>query len=234
MHARLTLSGAALWLLIIGIQAMLAMSKGRGLGFLKAFLATQSIIGCVLFVIARFAGSWTYFYFWCAGTVVHHALCAFLVTQIYTVVRRRGLPSRQSLIPLYIMGALSLMAGLHFAGAAAKILTSPLVRLVLPLDHALAFSILCMICLLPAYCIAISSSIPSRLYLVIGGFALYEATYTGKLAIWITSLRFTNQHTADFAYLFSLFLWLFALRSKSPQVAAESRDEYLITTPSAE
>lgn len=234
MHARLTLLDAVLWLLIIGIQAMLAMSKGRGLGFLKAFLAAESITSSVLFVIIRCAGPWTYFYSWCADAIVHHALCAFLVSQIYTIIRQRGIPSRQSLIPVYIMGALSLMAGLHFAGLAAKILTSPLVRLVLPLDHALSFSLLCMICFLPAYCIVIASSIPSRLYLVIGGFAIYEATSAGMTSVWITSLRFTAQHAAEFAYLISLFLWFVALRSKSPKVAAESRDEYLITTSSAE
>lgn len=232
MH-RLSLSNAAIWLVIIALQAVVACTKGRNLGFLRAFLGTQSIMGCILFTV-RVSLPSAYFYSWCACTVVHHALCAFLVAQIYTVVIRRGLPSRQSLVPLYIIVALSLMAGLHFAGAAAKILTSPLVRLVLPLDHALAFSLLCMICFLPAYCIAIASSIPSRLYLVIGGFALYEATSAGMMSVWITSPRFTNQHAADFAYLFSLFLWFVALRSKSPKVAAESRDEYLITTSSAE
>lgn len=214
MHRPPSLSSAALWLLIIAVQAVLAGHKGRGLGFLKVFMGAQSVMGLALFTTCRLAGPWTYFYSWCAATLIHHGLCAYLTSQIYDVVRRRGLPSRQSAIPLYVMGAVAMFAGLRFAGIAANLLKSPQAKLVLPLDHAFAFAVVCMLAVLPAYCVALSSSIPRRLYLVVGGFALYEATYAGKIAVWITSSRFTAHHIADFAYLVSLALWFFALRTK--------------------
>jgi hypothetical protein len=207
-----TAAATALWLAIIGMQAILAI-KGRGLDFLKHFLAAQSVMGCILFTINCLAGHRAYLYSWCSATVVHHGLCAFLTYRLYLVVRERGLPSRQSPVPIYIMAAGALLIGLRYAGVAAALITNATVRLVLPLDHAFSFAVVCLLSVLPLYSAVISSTIPKQIYLVIAGFALYEATYAGKVGFWITSHVFVAHHAADFAYLISLSLWYLALNS---------------------
>lgn len=221
MHTRMNTTDMLWWVVIICIQACLAISNRHSLASLRAFLAAESIMGVALLAIARIAGPWTYFYSWVAGTVIHHGLCAFLMWSLYTVVRLRGLPSRQKMWPVVLIGAVSLLIGFHYASLSNGLIRDSAIRLITPIDHALSFSIGCMIAALPFYAMYVSAAIPRHINLVIAGLALYEFSYAGLLGAVISYSPEALSHAVDFVYLISLFLWSKSLRSKGPIVAAE-------------
>jgi hypothetical protein len=209
------------WAAILLIQAILANSKTRSLGFLRAFLGVEATMGAILLTIAKAGGVWTYFYAWIAATVIHHALCAYLVGSLFTIVMRRGLPGRQSPVPLFLMSIVSMGLGLRFAEASYSLLHCAPARLIFPMDHALSFAIASMVAFLPIYSIAISATIPSAVKLIIGGFAIYEFAYVGWVSSVIVYNRIFLPHAVDIVYLASLVCWFIAIRSKRPKVVEE-------------
>jgi hypothetical protein len=211
-----------LWVVaVIGIQAALAISKRHSLASLRAFLLVQAIIGAALLAIAIIANPWHYFYSWIAGTVVHHGLCAFLMWDLYTVVRLRGLPTRQGIFPIALIGLASILSGFYYANDSYRIIQDSAYRLVMPLDHGLSFSVGCMMAALPFYAMHVSAVIPKHVNLVIAGLSIYAFSYAGLLGHAIKAHPKMLHHAADFVYFISLFLWSKSLVSKGPLVAAE-------------
>lgn len=221
MHSGFTFSDLA-W--AFGIPALqILVSIRSGITSLRVFLFTLALSGIILAMIGITfpEGSLTYFYAWIAGTVLHHGLCAFLLANLFTIVRRRGLPSRQSVLPLYIMCSGALMLGFHFAGISYGLLHCDPARLIYPMDHAFSFAIASMVAFLPLYSIAISATIPTNVRFVIAGFAIYEFAYVGMVSSVIVYNRIYLPHAVDLVYLVSLVLWHTAIRSKHPEAAEE-------------
>lgn len=221
MHIRIIPIDVAWCVAILGIQAYLAICNRHSVGPLRAFLAVEVIMGVPLLAIARIAGPWTYFYSWIAETVIHHGICAFLMWNLFAIVRLRGLPTRQNRWPIALIGVVSILLGIHFAKASYGAIYDSAFRLVMPMDHALSFSIGCMVAGLPFYAVYVSAVIPRRVNLVIIGLAIYEFSYAGILGSTISKHPKALSHAVDFVYLISLFLWSQSLRSKSPSAAAE-------------
>lgn len=209
------------WTGILLFQGYLATRNTSSLGFLRAFVGVEAAMGVALMAIAMAGGMRTYFYAWVGSTVLHHALCAFLVTSCLTIVRRRGLPGRQSPLPIYLIMAVSFVLGLHFAGASYHLLRCPDQRLIYPMDHAFSFAIASMVAFIPIYSIAISATIPTGVKLVIAGFAIYEIAYVGMVSSIIVYNRIYLPHAVDLVYLVSLVLWFIAIRSTRPKAAEE-------------
>lgn len=221
MHTLMSTTDLLWWVVIICIQAFLAVSNRHSLASLRAFLAAESIMGAILLAIARIAGPWTYFYSWAVGTIIHHGFCAFLMWSLFTVIRARGLPNRQNLWPPVLMGSASLLFGLYYASVSYTLICDSAYRLVMPMDLALSFGIGCMIAGLPFYALYVSAVVPRHINLVIAGLAIYEFSYAGLLGEAVKAHPKALSHVVDFVYIISLFLWSKSLRSKGPIVAAE-------------
>lgn len=221
MHTRMSTTDLLWWVVIIGLQACLAISNRHTLSSLRAFLVAESILSATLLAVAKIANPWHYFYSWIAGTVIHHGLCAFLMWSLFAVIRSRGLPTRQNRWPIALLGIVSLAAGIYFAIAAYGIIEPGAFRMVVPLDHGVAFSIGCMMAGLPFYMVYVSARIPRSLHMALAGFAIYEFAYAGLAGAVISAHPRMLNHAVDLVYLLSLFLWSKSLYSIRPLEAAE-------------
>lgn len=211
-----------LWRLgIPALQLAVCLRKNTRIEFLRVFLLVEASAELLLACIFSFGGKDLYLYAWLAGSVLHQAMCGFLLANVYHVIRLRGLPSRQSRMPIFAMAGLSGGIGFGFARASMGLVFEPTLRMFLPLDHALSFAIGCMLVMAPFYCFAISSSIPRPVYLVLVGFGIYETAYAGLLGLFITRRHLDFPHAIDVVFILSLFIWSVALRSKNPKEAEE-------------
>lgn len=218
MHGREFL----LWALGIPVlQLLVCVQKNPSIQFLRVFLLVEAVAEIALAAIGVYGSSNAYLYSWLAGCVLHQAMCCFLLANIYSIIRRRGLPWRQSVIPIYAMLAVAASIGFWFAKYSLGLVFVPSLRMFMPLDHAISFSIGMMLAMLPLYEFAISSSMPRSLDLVMIGFAIYEVAYAGLLGLFISRQRIDFPHAIDCVFLVSLFVWSVALRSKDPKEVEE-------------
>jgi hypothetical protein len=203
------------------LQLVVCFRKNPSIEFLRVFLQVEAFAELLLGLICVLATPTVYLYSWLAGTALHHAMCCYLLTNIYSAVRRRGLPWRQSVIPIYALAFVAGAIGFSFARYSLGLVLEPTLKMFLPLDHAISFSIGCMLAMLPVYQFAISSSMPRALNLVMVGFAIYEIAYAGLLGVFITHQHIDFPHAIDVVFLISLFVWSVALRSKNPKEVEE-------------
>lgn len=217
MHSGLTFSDLA-W--AFGIPALqILVSLLPGIKSLRVFLFAEgaySIIQAAL-VFALGKSSQPYLYIWIAGAIVHHALFAYTVSNLFSIVRLRGLPSRQSQSPVLVMLAASIALGIYFAFVSNGMIENYNIRIIIPLDYAMGLTEGCMLVMLPFYCIAISSSMPRPVFLALAGLSIYEISYLGLMGSFITYRRMNFPHGADFVYLLSLTLWLLPFIPKARQ-----------------
>lgn len=203
------------------IQLSMCRWRNRSIGFLTVFLLVESIAELALASINAWGSDEAFLYAWCIGAALHHAMCGFLLSNIYGVVRKRGLPGRQSVLPICALTGFAGGVGFAFAKYSLGLIIAPSLRMVFPLDHAVSFAIGCMLAIVPFYCFAISSSIPRPVYLVLIGFGIYETAYAGLLGLFITRRHLDFPHAIDVVFLISLYVWSVALRSKNPSEVAE-------------
>lgn len=200
-----------LWTLgIPALQFIVAAHTNKSLRFLSTFLFAEAIGEVIVNIVAAMYGDGTvYLYTWIGGVLLHHGLSAYLLANIFSVVRLRGLPSRQSIKPLLFLTMLALGVGFHFAELSASL---GAFKIITPLDHALSVALGCMIGVLPFYCLVIDSSLPASLQLTAGALAIYEFSYAGLLGKFIVSQHMDYPHTIDIVYIISLVIWYTALR----------------------
>ena len=212
---------------IPALQLAACLGRNPAVSFLRTYLMVEAVNEILLALISIFASLSTWTYAWLAGTFLHHAMCGYLIANIYRVVRLRALPSRQSVIPVLCMTVLSIAAAVCFAHAALGLVFVPTLRMFLPLDHAISFAIGCMVVLVPPYRIAISSSLPRPVALALWGFVIYETAYAGVMGAFVVKQHLDFPHLIDVVYVFSLYVWSTALRSKSPAEATELQPNLL-------
>jgi len=218
MHSREFL----LWALGIPIlQLAVCLKRNPAIEFLRTFLLVEAVAEITLATVGVFGDSTLYLYAWLAGAVLHQAMCGFLLSNIYSVVRKRALPWRRSVVPIYLITFVAGAIGFCFAKMSLGLVIEPTLKMFLPLDHAVSFAMGVMLAMLPIYEFAISSSLPRPVYLVLVGFAIYEIAYAGLLGLFISRQRIDFPHAIDVVFLFSLFVWSVALRSKNPPEVKE-------------
>lgn len=208
MHTRMAPYELYLWLVLIVLQLSVGMASRR---YMKVYLLSEAILGSVLLSIARLLSWQAYFRAFCVSIFAHEALLLFVVLAMIDAIRRYGLPTRRSTIPIQIAAGIAFAVAIGSSSSALALVYSPIWRLVICWDRAFQFAICLMIGFLPVYAVYVSASLPTPLILKIIGLGLYSATNAGALNKFIFCRTVT--HMADFVYVGSLLIWFIAGRA---------------------